>query len=250
MYKQKPPVHHLLVENASWSEVLKVRHDGASWDDLKTRTGLPALGMAIFNNSSVAVQLLLELGAPAGPQKLYDGSDWSPVWATLAKKNYRILDLLLRGGADPDEKHPTTGMTPLQIAAKAGDSEATLILCSHGSRPNSSAIPSPLWLWVRHLAPRQNPDTLKWSFPDPAPVLSLLSAGARINESRHQKSHMGMGVIELAKRLWFEKPLSDNDHQTAKLILSARERNALMERASEKDEIRRKDNKGEGQIKL
>lgn len=250
MHKQKHPVHHLLVENASWSEVLRARHEGASWDELKTRTGLPALGMAIFNNSSVAVQLLLEMGAPAGPQKLFDGSEWSPLWATLAKKNYRILDLLLRGGSDPDEEHPITGMTPLQVAAKAGDFEATLVLCRHGARPNTTSLPSPLWLWVRHLAPKQNPDTLRWKFPDPAPVLSLLSAGARVNETRHRQSHMGMGAIELAKRLWFENSLPDNDYQTAKLVLSAMERAALMEQAMEKEELRRKDNQDGEQIKL
>lgn len=227
------PIHHLVVENANWSEVLQLRHEGASWDQLRTRTGLPALGMAIFENSTVATQLLLEVGAPAQPQPLQDGTIWSPIWATLAKKNYRILDLLIQAGADPNEPHPKSGLPPLQLAAKAGDRDATLVLCRHGAKPNTNVIPSPLWLWVQHLAPQQTDTTGPWKLPDLAPIIALLSAGARVQEVPHQQSNMGIGALELAERLWFSQTLTPADSENAKLVYTTMKRAALMEQAAE-----------------
>lgn len=234
MDESKPPSHHLIVEKCSWSEIIKARQDGVAWEQLTTRTGFPALGMAIFENSGIAVQMLLEMGAPPYPQKLADGSIWSPLWAAMLKKNYGAMDLLIRAGADPDEKHEASNMTPLEAAAKSKDSQATILLCRHGARPNNGTFPSLLWYWVNHTKPRLDVNTGKWTFPDPSPIMALLGAGARVNECE-QKAAMGMGALELARRTWFQHPLSNSDTENAKLVFAAMERAALMEKASENE---------------
>lgn len=231
MKKTKSP-YHLIVENGNWSEVIQARHDGAAWEELTTRTGYPALGMALYENSSIAVRLLLELGAPPYPQTRTDGTVWSPLWTAIAKKNYEAIDLLIQSGADPDEPHPISGRTPLLVMSQHADPKATMLLCRHGAKPNHIGIPSPLWLWVRNLRPKFINDTKKWQFPDPSPIMALLAAGARVHEGNSNEV-IGMTALDLARSTWFEQPLSQTDLENAKMAFSAMERVALSEIAAE-----------------
>jgi hypothetical protein len=235
MDKPPFPTHHLLVENADWSGVLKVRHEGASWDSLRTRTGLPALGMAIFENSAVATQLLLEAGAPPHPQPLFNGSPWSPLWAAVTRENHDIMEMLLQAGANPDEPHPEDGINPLEATARTGDEQGTIILCRHGARPNSQTIPSPLWLWINRLQPRQD-EQGQWHIPSLRPVLSLLSAGARVEET--QAPHLGVEALELARRRWVNDQLPEEDLATVRMVLAALERAALREQTEDRVPVR------------
>lgn len=225
------PQHHLVVESANWSEVLRVRQQGAAWDSLRTRTGLPALGVAILSDSPMAVQTLLENGAPVDPQMLFSGQTWSAVWAALTQENADILDLVLRAGASPDEPHPITGMSPIDAVAEAGHAAATIVLCNRGARPNTQHTPSALWRWINHLTPYQDEQGI-WLFPDARPVMALLNAGARVEP--HKSHRMGVDPLEMARRKWLGKPLPERDRQHMKLALAALERAALMEQAESK----------------
>lgn len=231
MSSTSTPQHHLVVESANWSEVIRVRHQGAAWDSLRTRTGLPALGVAILSDSPMAVQTLLENGAPVEPQLLFSGDVWSAVWAAITQENADILNLVLQAGASPDEPHPITGMAPIDAVAESAQAAATIVLCNHGARPNTQHTPSALWRWINHLAPYLDEQGL-WRFPDARPVLCLLNAGARVVSLKvHQ---LGVDSLDMARRKWLGKPLAERDHQHMKLALAALEQAALLELAESK----------------
>lgn len=238
--RTKPyPSHHLIVEGANWSGVTQARREGVPWDSLRTRTGLPALGIAILTESPLAVQILLELGAPTETQTLFSDEPWSPLWAALTQGNADILDLVLQAGASPDEPHPQTQDHPLDAMAKQGNAACTIVLCNRGARPNTNSTPSPLWLWINHLAPQQD-DTGTWYFPDARPILALIKAGVRVDTAKpHQ---MGVDSLSMAHKKWLKHPLPDSDQQHVKLVLAALERAALMEQP----EIRNSRARGNG----
>ena len=218
------------METADWSNILIARRKGVAWDELRTRTGLSALGMAIFEGSALATQNLLEMGAPVQSEFLYDGQFFSPLWAALERGKPAILDLTLQAGCDPNEQHPDYG-SPLMYAANHTLLEETLILCKHGAIPNTPNAPSPLWLWIKHTVPFYDNSEHEWVFPDNNPIAALLKNGARINED--DGNNAGMGEIELAKKLWLKHPLKGIHQQNVKLTLSLMERNLYTNITSE-----------------
>ena len=229
MTEQPIPRYHILVESGNWSELLKARKEGASWDNLLTRTGTPALGVAILCDSTTAVKLLLENGAPIATHTLFSGERWSPLWAAINQGNGQIIEALLAAGADPDEPHPITGAKPIDVVSEHGDNAATVALCKYGARPNTNNTPSALWWWIHHLTPNEDNNDGTFRFPDSEPVMALIQAGARINA---QKQHsMGMDPLTSAKRKWAHYKLSPQDERRMQLVLSALERAALMEQA-------------------
>lgn len=215
------PTHHMIVERGEWSSIIQARKEGVSWDNLRTRNGLSAVGMAIFERSAVAVRMLLELGCPMETENLLDGSIYSPLWAAMDKRLPAVMDLLLQAGADPNEKHPQW-ISPIYYASQHGWREESLVLCTHGCIPNVAAEPSPLRMWVQHLVPYQDSETNAWRLPDTEPVVALLNCGAIIEEDS-----TGVDDIALARSLWFENPLNATDQTQADLTLAWMERNLL-----------------------
>lgn len=229
-HKDTTPTHHLIVETADWSNILLARKKGVAWDELRTRSGLSALGMAIFEGSALATQNLLEMGAPVLSEKLYDGQFFSPLWASLERRKPAILDLVLQAGCDPNEQHPDYGL-PLMFAANQTLLDETLILCKHGATPNTPNAPTPLWLWIKHTIPYYDSNEQQWIFPEKNPIAALLKNGARVAED--EGNDAGMGEIELAKKLWLKHPLKGVHHQNALLMLSLMERNLYANVTSE-----------------
>jgi len=220
--KNPTPTHHLLVEQADWSGILQARKEGVPWDELRTRTGLSALGMTIYNGSALAAQTLLEIGAPTSPEYLFDGSFFSPIWATLEKHRPEILDLLLQAGANPNEEHPEHGL-PIAFAAQHSLLDETLVLSRHGSIPNTENAPSPLWLWIKNTIPLYDAVQGEWTFPENTPIIALLKNGARIHVE--DEDGIGLSELDLAKKLWLNQPLSGRHKQNMQMTLSLIEKN-------------------------
>ena len=252
MARRRPaPSHHLIVENADWGQIITARKDGVSWDQLRTRTGLPALGMAIYSGSALAVHTLLEMGAPIDSEPLVDKTIFSPLWSALEKRKPQIMDALLQAGADPDEEHPDYGR-PLGYTAERAMTEETLVLCRHGARPNTETSPSPLWLWIKNLTPQPNPDKDEWIFPDSTPVLALLKNGARIHgddpanvddqapadadRERGRDNEGAFNEIAFAKRQWLRNPLSAADMQHVHMTLAMMEKNLFAANLADREQ--------------
>ena len=215
------PTHHMIIERAEWSSIIQARKNGVSWDDLRTRNGLSAVGMAIFERSALAVRMMLELGCPLDTENLLDGSPFSPLWSALDKRLPAVMDLLLQAGADPNESHPSL-ISPIYHASQQGWKEESLVLCKHGCIPNTETDPSPLRMWIEHLAPYQDNETKVWRLPDTEPVVALLNRGAVISTD-----HTTMDDISYARSVWFKHPLPREDQSQADLTLAWMERNLL-----------------------
>lgn len=138
------PSHHSLVENMDWVGLFEARRHGQCWDCLRTRTGLSALGQAVVHDESVIVEQLLRLGAPTHHDRLFDGGVFSPLWIAMEREHRGVVEMLLRGGADPNavrpENHVGSGgaahETPLGYAARRGMSWLVALLCQFGAFPN------------------------------------------------------------------------------------------------------------------
>lgn len=221
--------YHLMVERANWSEILRARREGVGWDKLRTREGMSALGMAIFEGSAVATQTLLELGAPIKTEKLYNGEMFSPLWYSLEKKKPTILELLLEFGADSNEEHEEY-KSPISYTSENKLIEETVILCKYKANPNIDKTPSPLWLWIKHTKPYK--DENEYVLPDTRAILSIIKNGAmiKINEmasSKSGKGEIGMNEIEFAKRHWGQVKLNEKDTHNAMMLISLMEKNML-----------------------
>lgn len=215
------PTHHMIVERGEWSAIIQARKDGVSWDNLRTRNGLSAVGMAIFERSALAVRMLLELGCPLEPEYILDGSSFSPLWSALDKRLPTIMDLLLQAGADPNEKHPQL-ISPIYYAAQQGLRDESLVLCKHGCIPNVDASPSPLRMWIEHLKPYHDSESNLWRLPDTEPLVALLNCGAVIGDESNESDE-----IDYARQLWSEHPLPASDQAQADLTLAWMGRNLL-----------------------
>lgn len=240
--KSKDPSHYLIVETSDWSKITQARKQGVSWDNLRTRNGLSALGMAIVEGSALATQTLLEMGAPIQSETLYNGDFFSPLWFALERNKPAILDVLLQAGSNPNERHPEYGL-PLSYAAENHLLEETKILCKHGSTPNTETAPSPLWMWIKHTVPFYDTQEMEWIFPEDNPIQSLLKNGARIHVE--EDGGAGLGEIELARRLWLKHPLKGQHHQNVLMTLSMMEKNLLTNLVAEHSYDQDQDDLGE-----
>lgn len=228
----QPPAHHLLVEGSNWSALYQARRTGAAWEDLRTSIGLSALGVAILEGSAMVVQTLLEMGAPVETSLLFNGAPFSPLWSALEKRHPAIVTLLLQAGCDPNEVHPTDPdlRAPLLYAAEHALGEETIALCQAGAVPNPETPPSPLWLWIRHLTPRQESDGTGGTalrFPDSRPLIALLKSGAWVHSNDEGVAGVGVSELDLAKRHWLAPGLPPEDEERARLTLALMEENVL-----------------------
>lgn len=158
------PQHHDLVDRLDWTGILRARSQGVPWEQLRSQTGLTALGQALVQDRTDMTQRLLNLEAPTHTTRLFDGTAFSPLWATLQRRQADNLNLLLQAGADPNEPEPENGQSPLLYACHIGWAEGTLLLVRAGVSPNarrpgndetdpdfSEDPPARLWLrWLAH----------------------------------------------------------------------------------------------------
>lgn len=68
-----------------------------------------------------------------------DYMGWTPLWDALHSGQLEIAELLLKGGADPNQPSPDGRWTPLARAAQAGHQDTVHLLCRHGANINCTS---------------------------------------------------------------------------------------------------------------
>jgi ankyrin repeat protein len=90
-----------------------------------------------MSNQIEALRLLLALGAnPSDP----DAGAWTALNFAVVGSNRDLIDSLLEAGADPNVGQASSGLTPLESAARDSNAYAVAQLITHGADPN--AVPS------------------------------------------------------------------------------------------------------------
>lgn len=228
MTKQVTPRYAREVGTASWSAVFKARKNGADWDELKTDTGLSALGRAVVDNEYLIVEELLKLGAPPIPVQLFNQNWFSPLWASLEREESQILYLLLKYNANPNESHlEQDELKPLHYASSTRQIESTLFLCQFGAQvdgldnPNSipsfeifEKTPTPIHRWVKQLAS---------NFDDIRPFMELLQKGA--NPTLPAPPHQNLWALVQSE--WKMILAQKNNHPQVGVALSLLEKKML-----------------------
>lgn len=212
------------VGTASWGAVLQARKNGVEWNELRTDSGLSALGRAVVDNEPLIVEHLLDLGAPPTPVMLFNGTWFSPLWASLEREDPKVLHLLLKYGANPNESNPDDSfLKPLHQASEMRQIEATLYLCYAGANPDGwlekdlptysflKQYPTPLSRWVRHLANQ---------FDNIDPFMALLNAGA--NPTLPAPPHQNLW--QLVQHEWASALAQKNKHPHVGVAVSALEK--------------------------
>jgi hypothetical protein len=217
------PKYHAAVEAADWSGVLTARRTGAAWDDLRTRTGLSALGRAVIEGSATTVQELLSMGAPTEPLPLNDGALFDPLWAAIEHGSAEVLSLLLEAGANPDRLNEA-GTHPLDASEIP---EKILLLLRAGSNPNGgrggiahvSIEHEPLWRWIEIAAEEKDVRGKALEV-----IEALIEAGANVT----QKGQEGLTSPEFASGLWARTAWDgEGERQIAQRALSKMQAMAL-----------------------
>lgn len=126
----------LATDNGHLESIMTLFEVGADVN-LSDPRGWSALNTAAMSGRVEALRLLIALGAdPSKP----DAGGWiALMFTTAGSGNYDALDALLEAGADPKVAH-TSGLTPLESAARSGDDIAITKLITHGADPN--AVPT------------------------------------------------------------------------------------------------------------
>lgn len=107
------------------------------WDcNTLSHDGFTPLGLAAFFDNAEAFVLLLPLTrdvneAAQNPQKV------AALHAATAKRNARMVEKLLRAGADPSRSQ-ADGFTPLHVAAMHGDAAIVGLLLLFGADPRQT----------------------------------------------------------------------------------------------------------------
>lgn len=105
------------------------------------------------------VQMCLELGADPekrvetmhyellpGSKDMYQGTEgYTPLHLAVYLKQYKIVELLLEGGADIEGPLGSDGSTPLMRAAYWGDADMVRLLLKKGA--NAQAVTGGEWCW-------------------------------------------------------------------------------------------------------
>ncbi|XP_070538021.1 tyrosine-protein kinase HTK16-like [Ptychodera flava] len=95
--------------------------------DARNKSGKTALHDAAYNGYDEIANLLLDAGANVNSKS---SSFITPLHCACAGNRPTMCKLLLGKGADPTERHPTTGWVPLHEAAQRGHVECVRVLLS------------------------------------------------------------------------------------------------------------------------
>ncbi len=178
---------------------------------------MSCLGMAVFGGDNNAVESLLEMGAPAKYDILFNGSVYSPLWHAITTERKDILETLLVAGYDPNETQ--NGETPIAYCSRVGLADMTILLCRHGPVLDLKDDNSLLYYWVR----RGDVDYVDQYGGYDSQYLDvireLLIHGAPLSDSKKEVSY--------ARDKWLKQKESNDTTQMAEAILSGLENKAL-----------------------
>lgn len=233
------PENYMIVEQSNWSKILQARKNGHTWDSLRTRDGLSCIGKAIYDSNFIALNFMLEAGCPIGSEILFNEKIFSPLWECVYRNEFKLLDLLLKAGADPDELENNLKITPIYYSSEKSLYETSLVLCNHGCKPNIEIDPNPLKMWIQNLMPTKN-DLGKYSFEKSDIILKLLERGARIECNENYSD------IKLAKKLWLPNLDNKKDIEIAETTIFLMEEKLLQQQL--KNEINSSPNKTKRKI--
>jgi len=96
--------------------------------------GMTALHWAASKDDAELAQLLIYAGANVRATTRLGGI--TPLWLAAQNGNARVLDVLLKAGADANAA-ALTGVTPIMMAATSGNIEAIKTLADHGANLNA-----------------------------------------------------------------------------------------------------------------
>ena len=133
-----------------------VNQSGLMSSETGQRTYTP-LQHCIEHGDVEGVQMCLELGADPekrvetmhyellpGSKNMYQGTEgYTPLHLAVYLKQYKIVELLLEGGADIEAPNCPDGSTPLMLAALYGDAEMVRLLLNKGA--NAQAVTGGEW---------------------------------------------------------------------------------------------------------
>ena len=115
--------------------------------------GFQALGLACFFGYPDVAEYLVKAGAPVNSPSR-NGLAAAPIQSAAAAGHARIVDMLLKHGADPNVREQG-GYTPLHAAAQNGDKDMIRTLLYGGAdldiRSNDGKIPLDLALEAGHV---------------------------------------------------------------------------------------------------
>ncbi|XP_071656974.1 LOW QUALITY PROTEIN: NF-kappa-B inhibitor beta [Patagioenas fasciata] len=112
---------------------------------------------------------------PPRPQEVpVDGANYdghTPLHLAVLRKDPELVQLLLRGGADPNKPEPGCGRTPLHLAVEAQSPEVAELLLRGGADPDTPTFLgfTPLGSARRRRDPRLSPLLRAWGASEPPP---------------------------------------------------------------------------------
>ena len=130
--------------------------------------GMTALHWAALNDDPELAQLLLYAGANTGATTRLGA--YTPLFVASKNGHSRVVDVLLRAGADP-KRAATGGITSLMMAASSGEAESVRLLVEAGADVNAAET-----------GRGQTPLIFAASFDRPDAIAVLLEHGADINQ--------------------------------------------------------------------
>lgn len=185
--------------------------------DTQTIGGMPVLLVAITNRNKEITVKLLDKGANPNWKDEYQ----KPlIFHVIERKDYEMLDLLSKRSNIQIDITNELGETPLMIAAKMGDLEASKIFLSAGANP--SAIDSSGWTPLLHSCAAPN---------DAVEVIDAFIAKGATFEARNKwgynalmiaSLHGNKKTVELLLSKGIDKNLTNNAGQSALQLAEAK----------------------------
>ena len=136
---------------------------------------LPLMSAIVYGRKE-NVALLLAHGANPNARIYYGGqSNWTPLDEAIERRNTDIVDLLLKGGADPNYHRYREAFTLLMTAVDQGNIEIVKLLLDAGADPDTVIPPG---INARSLASSYRGD----AYPEIVKLLDAASAKRKIKQ--------------------------------------------------------------------
>lgn len=119
----------MLAVKEGHGDIARALVDAGAQVDARNRYGDTPLMLAALKGNKDLTLYLLDKGAALKQ------TGWAPLLYASYNGHAEIAEILLRRGADPNERAPN-GTTPLMLAAKSGSAELVDVLLRHGANPS------------------------------------------------------------------------------------------------------------------